>query len=229
MANLSNAFGSVIMQAEKKETIDNLISLFNASGDWNYGDYGLILDDDISIRQDEKDCIARADFSGCGRNTFSDTVEFLMANLKRYLKKENALVVALEQEEFCITINYTDAENGYMVLYKEEDTLTHRAGTGLEDTRFQIEYQEGFDWTWANRIDLETEDLNSLMDCYHETIFNIEPEEWEQEEVENFLDEMEDELPDLVNLFGTECEFYQANPAFYQLYQTAKRMAKAWQ
>ena len=227
MANLSEAFGTITMETENKATLETLIAFIEKSGDWDYGDYGMILSD---IRIEENN-IAKADFSGCGRGSFSATLAYLMENIKRYLSPNHEFVKVLEPKNFKLLIEYTDSECGCMVLYKEKDIIAHEAGTPLETCRFDIAYEEEFDWTWGNRILLHTESLKSLMDSYHENIRYEEPDEWDKEDIENFIIEVESELPELISSldYNNELHFFQANMWFHTLYQTAKDKIEEWQ
>ena len=218
MANLSEAFGTITMETENKTTLEILIAFIERSGDWDYGDYGMILSD---IRFEDNN-IAKADFSGCGRWCFSATLAHLMENIKRYLSPKHEFVKVLEPENFKLLIEYTDSECGCMVLYKEKDIITHEAGIPLEKSRFDIAYEEEFDWTWGNRIMLHVESLKSLLDSYHENIQYEEPDEWDKEDIENFIIEVDSELPELINSldYNNALLFFQDNVCFHTIYQT---------
>ena len=118
-----------------------------------------------------------------------------------------------------------------MVLYKEKDIITHEAGIPLEKSRFDIAYEEEFDWTWGNRIMLHVESLKSLLDSYHENIQYEEPDEWDKEDIENFIIEVDSELPELINSldYNNELHFFQDNMWFHTIYQTAKDKMEEWQ
>lgn len=223
MANLSDAYGTITMKAENNVTLEQLISFIKSSGDWEYGDYGLTLDDAI-VRQDGE---AKAKFSGCGRNTFSATLEYLLGNIKRYLSLNNELIDDLEAEQFSLEVEYVDSEAGNLSLYKEKNIITHQAHALLEESEFKTIYTEIFEWTWANRLSLGTETLESILESYHENILYNDSSEWELDDVENFIDEVESEIPELLTELSNDIE--NDNSSLYALYKTAKDKMKEWQ
>lgn len=222
MANLSSAFGTIRMEAENEETLANLVSFIKKSGEWQYGDYGLVLEDELTQMKGA----VSGTFTGCGRWTFSNTLSYMMENIKRYLSATDELVLALEKEDFTITIEYTDSESGCLVLYQEEDVIIHKAGTLLEDSDFTICSEENYSWTWANRIALDTEDLESILECYYDNIISHDSSKWDREDVESFVNDLESELPELIEELNhkSKDDFFKQNVWLEDLFLTAKAM-----
>lgn len=225
MANLSDAFGTIIVRAEKMITLEKLIEFLEYSNDEGFGEYGMDLEGFRYVRNEYSPAL-KADFTGRGRWLFSATLECLLDDIKIHLSPDHELVKALETEYFSMEVNYIDSEESDSILCKEEDIIVHEAGTSLEKSEFIVRYTEGFDWTWANQIALGTDILENLIRKDYRYMVTNNPVEWEQDEVESFIKKVDSELPELLNVFNysTERDFFQQHLWVEGLYLMAQEI-----
>ncbi len=230
MADLSNAFGTIIIRAEKMETLGTLITFLEKASEEDYGNYGMVLNGFESMINEYGNAL-KADFTGHGRWLFTATLECLLDNIKNYLSRNHQLVTALEAEQFSMEITYVDSSENDSILYKEEDLITHDADIPLEKSEFTVQYTEGMAWTWANHIALKTDNFHNLVRKDFENIVNSKPDEWDKIDVENFIDRTDSELPDLLSTLNYPSKegFFKYQSWFARLYFTAKDKMEEWQ
>lgn len=133
MANISSAFGSVMIQAQTPELIKKLLQLHEASERTAYYDTTIDFDEkefDTKIYKvpNEDKYAYESYFSANGRWTFESNVKWFFSPLKgnydEEFEKDNAKLIQLKNEikehDFEVIFKFTDSESGCDFIHKGE-------------------------------------------------------------------------------------------------------------
>lgn len=158
MANISNATGTVIIEANSFDVLEELKKCFEIASNWWYytnclGLYDKELIDEVN--ESSADEIGAGHlryyiiykFDGAGRWSFSHNIQNFMRWLEEDKDKFNSEL--LINSDFIIMFEYVDQESGCSFITESKDELTHLAGDS--DTIYRNIYEINHEYTLVNR------------------------------------------------------------------------------
>ena len=183
MANTSSAAGNVKVVTNREEAMKAIIKTFErCANTW----YNTVFSSyEYEFRMGEYSLIAS--FNGNGRWVYENNISshFRWCIGEKWLTPEE--VEVLENEDFIIEYDFTDYEPGCKVFYEALCDLIHKKGTPLEATEYVEVDSRDLDMSWGNRLKLEAESEDTLV----EWLLYMEPTETYQ-----FLEEEKESLED---------------------------------
>ena len=189
MANISSAFGSVMIQAQTPELIKKLLQLHEASERTAYYDTTIDFDEkefDTKIYKvpNEDKYAYESYFSANGRWTFESNVNWFFSPLKgnydEEFEKDDVKLIQLKNEikehDFEVIFKFTDSESGCDFIHKGEAILDWNAEEQDDDVQYNI--IESYDYTVESLLDCEIYDegevlsVQYILDHYNEVMRN---------------------------------------------------------
>lgn len=185
MANISNATGTVIIEANSFGVLEELKKCFKIASHWWYhtsclGLYDKELLDEVN--ESSADEIGAGHlryyiiykFYGAGRWSFSHNIQNFMRWLEEDKDKFNSEL--LINSDFIMMFEYVDRESGCGFITESKDELTHLAGDS--DTIYRSIYEINHEYTLVNKakytgcglLDVFEDEFDGLYD--DEMIFN---------------------------------------------------------
>lgn len=170
MANISEATGTVMIEANSFDVLEELKKCFEIASHWGYCTTCLGLDDKEVIDEVNESSVEEMNegslryyiiykFDGAGRWAYSNNVQSFMDWLNGEKDKFNSLL--LQNSNFYITFEYIDQEPGAGFIIEEKQRLAHQAGdlSVFCDNIYEIEH----DYTLVNKAKYTDLDLIDAM------------------------------------------------------------------
>lgn len=192
MANISSAFGTVLIQAQTPELIKKLLLLHEASEKKAYYDTTIDFDEkefDTKIYKvpNEDKYAYESYFSASGRWTFESNLNWFFSPLKgNYddeFKQDDEKLIQLKNEikehDFEVIFKFTDSESGCDFIHKGEAILDWIADKQEDDVQYDI--IESYNYTVEALLDCEIYDegdvlsVQYILDNYDEVMRNEDP------------------------------------------------------
>lgn len=192
MANISSAFGTVMIQAQTPELIKKLLLLHEASEKTAYYDTTIDFDEkefDTKIYKvpNEDQYVYESYFYATGRWTFESNVKWFFSPLKgnydEEFEKENKKLIQLKNEikehDFDVIFKFTDSESGCDFIHKGEALLEWIS----EEQNDHIQYDiiEYYNYTVESLLDCEIYNegdvlsVQYILDNYDKVMRNEDP------------------------------------------------------
>lgn len=157
MANMSDATGTVIIEANSFDVLEELKKCFEIASHWWYhisclGLYDELVDEIKESSADEIDAghlryYIIYKFYGAGRWSFSNNIQNFMRWLEEDKDKFNSEL--LINSDFIMIFEYVDQDPGCSFITESKDELTHLAGDS--DTIYRNIYEINHDYTLVNK------------------------------------------------------------------------------
>lgn len=166
MANISDASGTVRINATHPEVIKNVISLMEIAERFEYGTYL----SDYEINEYPEGCKVEIPFSGAGRWCFGNNIEMMFKSIASYIAsvKENKeyygqIFQNVQDSDFEMIFDYCDYEPGCGILGHYVYALSHRAGEDLTAPQITEGDAMEYDFTVENLVDHVGYDLETAI------------------------------------------------------------------
>lgn len=171
MANISNAFGDCTVTAKDSETAQRVAELLHSLID-SFGYYThLNLEDGVQSKEmNTFECSFYAD----GRWSFKNNMEMMGAWIRNNeeINKSTEIIKELEKEDFKVSFDYVDEEQGCAFIEDGVASIHHKANTPIESMEYIPESCECYDYTVKNLIEICGYDRE-----YAEELFDDDSEE----------------------------------------------------
>lgn len=192
MANISSAFGTVLIQAQTPELIKKLLQLHEASEKKAYYDTTIDFDEkefDTKIYKvpNEDEYAYESYFSASGRWTFESNLNWFFSPLKgnydEEFKQDDEKLIQLKNQikehDFTVIFKFTDSESGCDFIHKGIATLEWSASEQTDTVQYDI--IESYNYTVESLLDCEIYDegdvlsVQYILDNYDEVMRNEDP------------------------------------------------------
>lgn len=153
MENISEALGTLEIQANSYVEIEELKKYFEITKNWTYNISCKDLNDKVFLRSSYKDILHGylpyyiiCNFKGSGHGSFSITI----TKLQEWLEKEIINNKLLKDSEFKIIFKYVDLSSKQNFINDEKRMLIHASGGFHQDCTYEFKY----DYTLVNKADI---------------------------------------------------------------------------
>lgn len=151
--NISEAMGTLEIQANSSEEIEELKKYFEITKNWTYNISCKDLNDKIFLRSSYRDILRGylpyyiiCNFKGSGYGSFPITI----TKLQEWLEKEIINNKLLKDSEFKITFKYIDLSSKQNFINDEKRMLIHASGGFRQCCTYEFKYE----YNLVNKADI---------------------------------------------------------------------------